>query len=105
LRFAVEDRQFRVDSSQRPDPTQEDAEDDAVGFRLDSSITAASPLSRETATCARRTDISSIDERASRIASVSVAAAPIVPPLRCGLTTYQNQIPSQVRTSKVIGDP
>jgi hypothetical protein len=49
--------------------------------------------------------ISSIDERASRTASILVAAAPIVPPLRCGLTTCQNQVPWQVQTSKVIGDP
>jgi len=72
---------------------------------LDSSIAAASPVSCEAATRARRADTSSIDERASRIASVSVAAAPIVPPLRCGLITYQNQVPWQVDTSKVSGDP
>jgi len=62
-------------------------------------------VSCEAATRAWRVDISSIDERASRIASISVAAAPIVPPLRCGLTTYQNQVPWLVHTSKVIGDP
>jgi hypothetical protein len=40
----------------------------------------------------RYTDRSSINERASRIASASVAAAPIVPPpLLCGSATSQNQ--------------
>ena len=56
-------------------------------------------------TCSARADISSIDERASPIASVSVAAAPIAPQLRCGLATCQNQAPWPVHTSKVIGDP
>src|SRR5271156_5468220 len=56
-------------------------------------------------TCPARADISLIDERASRIASGLVAAAPIAPQLRCGLATYQNQVPWPVHTSKVIGDP
>jgi hypothetical protein len=72
---------------------------------LDSSIAEASSAGGEAATHARRADISSIDERASRIASVSVAAAPIVLPLPSGLTTYQKLVPWQLHTSNVIGDP
>jgi hypothetical protein len=71
---------------------------------LDSSIAEASSAGGEAATLARRA-ISSIDERASRIASVSVAAAPIVLPLPSGLTTYQKLVPWQLHTSNVIGAP
>jgi hypothetical protein len=70
-----------------------------IGF-LDRGGIASDLQGRKT--CPARTDISSIDERASRIASVSVAAAPIVPQLRCGLTTYQNQVPWPVHTSKAV---